>query len=241
MGFDIPQKYGDVIIKLHLVPACWGRLGAPQSSGWLESGHSFRCRTKTVTLPGKSSFVFDAVDDRVASRGQHAHQFNLKLTSAMADRWQDFILNLSFAKLEHNNNLIWTGVLVVALCRTWLEHWKNRNWTWTQRFTKKDSQKAHYMRKRERHTFTFLFFLCFKMLHERSQSRQKQSNIRNRFIKLCSINLCSCIALVQAQSSPTDSNTFKQTQLASVIYLSKQFRDGIRRKLPKKKKKSLRQ
>lgn len=141
MGFNIPQKYGHVIIKLHLVPACWGRLGKPQSSGWLESGRSFQCRTKTVTLPVKSSFMFDAVDDRVTSRGQYAHQFNLKLISAMADRCQDFILNLSFAKLEYTNNLIWTSVLVVALYRTWLEHWKNKNCTWTQKFTKKIHKK----------------------------------------------------------------------------------------------------
>lgn len=50
--------------------------------------------------------MFDAVDDRVTSRGQYAHQFNLKLICAMADRCQDFILNLSFAKLEYTNNLI---------------------------------------------------------------------------------------------------------------------------------------
>lgn len=37
-----------------------------------------------------------AVDDCVASRGQYTHQFNLKLISAMADRWQDFIFFLSF-------------------------------------------------------------------------------------------------------------------------------------------------
>lgn len=61
MGFNIPQKYGDVIIKLHLVPACWGRLGTPQSSGWLQSRGPFQCRAKTATLPVKSSFMFDAV------------------------------------------------------------------------------------------------------------------------------------------------------------------------------------